>query len=111
MVDASDRGGIALYTQRLVADLRASGVDVTLLAPTTGLPKLPWGDEVADWSPVRRRAVAVSAWARRAVAIRRAVRRIEPDVVHLQTAVAGPVEPALLRWCGQRATLVRTIHN
>jgi glycosyltransferase involved in cell wall biosynthesis len=110
MIDASDRGGIADYTARLVADLRAAGCDVTLCAPPT-LPSLPWGEEVRDWHPLRLRAVSLLAWTRRVITVRSLVRKAKPDVVHLQTAFAGPFEPALLGWLRTRAVVIRTIHN
>jgi len=111
VVDASDRGGIAHYTEALVDGLRAEGVDVTFLAPRTGLPRLPWGEETAGWNVARRRAVAAAAWVRRAAVVASEVRRSRPDVVHVQTPIAGVLDPLLLRWCRRRATLVRTVHN
>jgi glycosyltransferase involved in cell wall biosynthesis len=117
MVDASDRGGIARETGDLVRRLRRERVDVALVAPrglaldAPELPALPWGDEVAGWSSWRLRRVSIAAWLRRLTVLGRAIARQRPDVVHLQTAVTGPFDRALLWWCRRRAVVVRTIHN
>lgn len=117
MVDGSDRGGIALYTADLLAALRARRVPVSLSAPgdravdAPALPAVPWGEQVAGWSPLRRRVVETVARARRAIVLAKAVRSLRPDIVHLQTPVTGPLDPLLLRWIGRRAVIVRTVHN
>lgn len=117
MIDSSDRGGIANYTANLVAGLRQHGVDVALCAPVgraLGAPELPhlrWGVQIAGWGPLRRRAATIRSWTARAVTVVYAVRRLDPDIVHLQTAVAGPLDLVFVRWCRRRAAVVRTVHN
>jgi glycosyltransferase involved in cell wall biosynthesis len=117
MIDGSDRGGIALYTATLVRGLRARGVAAALCAPAPNavgcppLPAVPWGDDFAEWSLARKRVAQIRGWVRRLVAVRRLVRSERPAIVHLQTAVAGPLEPILLRWLRRHAVVVRTIHN
>jgi len=117
MFDASDRGGIATYTDRLVQALRAAGIDVRLAAPGSrahGAPPLPphaWGDRLPRFGRAglyaRRLREAVHATA----VFVRAVRAVRPDVVHVQTRVAPRIDPVLFRWARRRVPVVVTVHD
>jgi glycosyltransferase involved in cell wall biosynthesis len=117
IVDASDRGGIALYSARLRAALEREHTPVQLAAPPgvgdphVALRSLRWGPEVEHMSrpelyAQRLRELVPSAWA-----VLRAVRRARPDVVHVQTEVVPGLDPAVLKVISRQVPLVLTIHD
>jgi glycosyltransferase involved in cell wall biosynthesis len=115
--DGSDRGGIAVYTDKLVDDLEAAGLEVCLTAPgerarrAPPLPSIRWGEDVAGYGRLRLYATRLGEIAPRVRALRRALRETRPDVVHVQTPIAPRVDPWLLRRARRRAPVVLTVHD
>lgn len=118
VVDASDRGGIARYTDHLVAGLRSAGENVELCAPdgrarpALRLLGVSWrtrprstGGRLAFYS---RRLIDVPL---AAASLLTAQRRFRPTVVHLHTAVTRRADGALIRLLRRRSPVVLTIHN
>jgi glycosyltransferase involved in cell wall biosynthesis len=116
MVDASDRGGIALYSDYLVSELRQLDLEVHLCAGgdrsecSPGLPS-SWtasGPSTTRLQGYLNQAVDLPI---QAVALLRAVRAVNPDVVHLQTSVVRRADPAVNNIIRRRFPLVATVHN
>jgi glycosyltransferase involved in cell wall biosynthesis len=117
LFDASDRGGIATYTDRLTDALTAAAVDVRLSAPPgreRGAPVLParaWGDEahVGRAALYARRAREALAGG---LAFHRAMRAVRPEIVHAHTRIAPRLDVRLHRAARRRgARVVLTIHD
>ncbi len=117
LVDASDRGGIATYTDGLLDGLRRAGIDARLSAPgarAEGSPALArrlWGYEIAGMGRLRiyrRRLVETAAGA---VSFTRAVRTVRPDVINVHTNVTPRFDPLLFRALGRLAPIVVTAHD
>jgi len=69
--------GIATYTEDLVRELRALGVEILVLSPHARKGAAGWGDQPRLWN--RNRAFGFEA-----VRTLRAMREFNPDVVHAQ---------------------------
>ena len=117
IVDTSDRGGIALYTEHLFSELRRTGIDIALAAggdrsvDARGFPRNRWADPGNHSSRLRFllrrfREIPVSVFC-----FMRAMHVVRPDVVNVHTVVAHRVDPYVLRWAKRRAGLVLTVHN
>ena len=97
VVDPSERGGIARYTERLVEALRARGVTTLLAAPAgAGDPGLElkvrrWGPEVEALSRARLYALRARELVPSLLSVRRAVARARPGVAHFQAVVVPGV--------------------
>lgn len=117
VVDASDRGGIAAYSQRLVEALRSAGVDARLAAPpgralaAPSIPHLLWGYEVAGMGKARLYAHRMKEALRGAWALATAVRSVRPDVVHVQTSVIPRFDWLAHRVLRRSRPLVVTAHD
>ncbi len=117
LVDASDRGGIALYTRRLRAALEAEHAEVALAAPAgVGDPDLElrglrWGPDVARMGKARLYALRLSELGPSVLALAKAVSRARPAVVHAQTEVVPGLDPLVLRRISRRVPVVLTIHD
>ena len=117
VVDPSARGGIARYTERLVAALREQGVTTLLAAPLgSGDPGLAlkvrrWGPDVDALGRVRLYALRLGELPFALVSLRRAVTRAAPDVVHFQAEVVPGIDHWVLRRLRRRAGVVLTVHD
>lgn len=117
MVDISDRGGIATYTDALTLGLRKAGVEVHLCAPgerASGSPPLAdkaWGPEVEAMSRPRLYAMRLGELPRATASLLRAVRTVRPDIVHFQGEVIPRLDAAVLRLIRRRAAVVITAHD
>ena len=117
LVDASDRGGIALYTRCLRAALQAEHLDVALAAPAgVGDPDLllrgpRWGPDVAGMGKARLYALRLGELGPSALSFTRAVARARADVVHVQTEVVPGIDAMALRRIARRVPVVLTIHD
>src|SRR5580704_18729186 len=102
LVDASDRGGIARYTECLRAALVAEHAEVALAAPAgVGDPDLElrgprWGPDVAKMGKARLYAMRLGEVGPTAAAFTRAVARARPSIVHVQTEVVPGLDPFVL---------------
>jgi glycosyltransferase involved in cell wall biosynthesis len=117
LVDASDRGGIALYTRCLRDALAAEHAEVSLAAPVgVGDPGLElrglrWGPEVARMGKLRLYALRLGELGPCALGFTRAVARAHPDVVHVQSEVVPGLDALVLRRISRRVPVVLTIHD
>src|ERR1700681_1564768 len=117
LVDASDRGGIARYTQCLRTALEAEHTQVSVAAPVgVGDPDLVvrgprWGPEVDRMGKLRLYALRLSEVGPSAVALARAVSRTRPSIVHVQTEVVPGLDPLVLARIARRVPVVLTIHD
>lgn len=117
LADVSDRGGIAAYTERLFGELTDQGVDVALTAPRgleRGAPPLArhvWGPAFEAHGAVWRKGRLVVEMFASTLALIRAVARVRPDVLHLQTEVIPGAERAILAYLRRRVAIVITAHD
>lgn len=116
LLDASDRGGIATFTDQLAEGLAGSGLDVRLAAPgaralgAPALPLLAWGGLVptSRWRLWGRRAGEVP---RAAAAVVRAVVATRPDVVHVHTELVPRLDAPILGALSRRVPVVVSAHD
>ncbi len=117
LVDSSDRGGIAAYTRSLCDGLDALGIDARICAPagaergSTPLAEHRWGPGFDSQGAVRRKARLAFELAAAPASLGRALRALQPDVVHFQTEVMARLEPVLLRLVHRSAAVVVTAHD
>ena len=117
IVDPSERGGIARYTERLVAELREQGVTVLLAAPRgSSDPGLElnvrrWGPDVEALGRARLYALRLGELWPALASLRRAVARATPDVVHFQAEVVPGIDPWVLQRLRRRTGVVLTVHD
>ncbi|HXQ58835.1 MAG TPA: glycosyltransferase [Acidimicrobiales bacterium] len=117
LVDVSDRGGIARYTDCLASALRSEGVTVSLAAPSgradpgLGLAHRKWGPELSGMARQRLRARRLAEIVPSAILLGRAVVRARPDVVHMQTEVVPPFDDLAVRAVSRRVPVVITAHD
>lgn len=117
MVDISDRGGIATYSDALTLGLRKAGLDVHLCAPgerADGSPPLAdkaWGPEVEAMSRARLYAMRLGELPRATGSLLRAIRAVRPDIVHLQGEVVPRLDSTVLRLIRRRSAVVITAHD
>jgi glycosyltransferase involved in cell wall biosynthesis len=117
LVDVSDRGGIARYSQCLRAALRDAGVSVSLAAPAgladdgLALAARRWGPDVSDLPRWRVFGLRLAEVAPSALLLTRAVVRSRCDVVHVQSEVVPRLDPLLLRAVARRVPVVVTAHD
>lgn len=117
LVDRSERGGIALYSDQLVAELVRAGADVALCAPPDRdgtayhLARHRWGFEATDMSRARLWYHRLGEIPVSATAVARAIARFRPQVVHAQTEVLPRLDPALWRAVSRCAAVVLTAHD
>jgi glycosyltransferase involved in cell wall biosynthesis len=121
LVDPSQRGGIATYTALLARALQDEGATVELLGsrelgPTSAglrvhrrLPSSPWGKP--EDAGVRFYADRAWLWLRSAREITRQVKRLQPDVVHVQAPINRRFDHIFLRRLAGSARLVWTAHD
>lgn len=121
LVDPSDRGGIAIYTDLIAQALGAAELYPQLLASRAldederaypvhrRLPVQRWGrPEGAGAGFYARR---LSAWARSMTVIESAVRRVHPDVVHFQFGINRRLDATMIRRVRSLAPVVWTAHD
>jgi glycosyltransferase involved in cell wall biosynthesis len=117
VVDPSERGGIARYTERLVAALREQGVATLLAAPRgSGDPGLElkvrrWGPDVEALGRIRLYTLRLGELPRALTSLRRAVALAEPDLVHFQAEVIPGIDHWVLQRLRRRAGVVLTVHD
>lgn len=117
VVDPSERGGIARYTERLVEALRTQGVTAQLAAPAgAGDPGLElkvrrWGPDVEALSRMRLYALRARELVPSLLSVRRAVARAGPDVAHFQAEVVPGIDHLVLRRVRRRTGVVLTVHD
>jgi glycosyltransferase involved in cell wall biosynthesis len=117
LVDVSDRGGIARYSDCLRVALRAEGVDVFLAGPEgradagLALARHHWGPDVSGLARLRLRGRRLAEIAPSALLLARAVTRSRCTVVHLQTEVVPPVDHRAVAAIGRRLPVVITAHD
>ena len=121
VVDPSSHGGIVAYTAMIANALKIAGGDPIVLGSTAlevstravaverRLPAQRWGRPAdAGLGFYARRALA---WARSAMIITRAVRRLNPDVVHFQAQINRRFDARLVRLIARRRPVVWTAHD
>jgi glycosyltransferase involved in cell wall biosynthesis len=117
VVDPSERGGIARYTERLVAALREQGVTALLAAPGRSadrgleLKARRWGPDVDALGRVRLYALRLRELPPVLASLRRAVVRAAPDLVHFQAEVVPGIDHRVLGRLRRRAGVVLTVHD
>ena len=117
LVDASDRGGIARYTQCLRRALDDAGATVSLAAPRAladpglALADHRWGPDVTGLARLVLRGRRVAEIGPSAFLLARAVRRARCDVVHVQTDVVPSVDHLVLAALARRVGVVITAHD
>ena len=117
VVDSSDRGGLARYTERLVAALRDEGVAAHRAGPRgVGDPRLEladrrWGADVESLGRLQLYALRLRELIPAVTSLRRAVVRSDPDIVHLQAEVVPKIDHLVLARLRRRAGVVLTIHD
>jgi glycosyltransferase involved in cell wall biosynthesis len=118
VIDGSDRGGIARYSEMLCDELAAAGVDVRLstAAPRRSrgappLPKIAWGNQVLGWSRARFYAHRLFETVLRVVALVIIVVRVRPAIVHLQTGITARFDAVLLSVLRRVSAVVVTVHD
>jgi glycosyltransferase involved in cell wall biosynthesis len=117
LVDVSDRGGIARYTDRLRAALQAEGATVLragpgpLADPGLALAVRRWGPDVTGLARLRLRGRRVAEIAPAVLRLGLAVRRAHSDIVHLQTEVVPGVDALALAVVARRLPVVITAHD
>jgi glycosyltransferase involved in cell wall biosynthesis len=118
VIDGSDRGGIARYSEMLCEELRSAGVDVRFSTAAPGrsdgapaLPKTVWGDEVVGWSRARFYAHRLLETALRTVALAYIVARVRPAIVHLQTGITARFDQVIVRLLRRVVPVVVTVHD
>lgn len=121
LIDPSDRGGIAAYSDVVARALTAAGADVTLLGSEALagasrpyelrplLPLQPWGRP--EGAGPRFYAERLRAWISGARAVRRVVARERPDVVHWQFGLNRRLDALLLRRLDREIAQVWTAHD
>jgi glycosyltransferase involved in cell wall biosynthesis len=121
LVDPSQRGGIAAYTQLLARALQEEGVSVEVLGsrelgptpPGLGvlrrLPSGPWGKP--EGAGLRFYVGRVWLWLLSAREIAGQVRRLRPDIVHFQAPINRRFDHIFLRRLAGTARLVWTAHD
>jgi glycosyltransferase involved in cell wall biosynthesis len=117
LVDVSDRGGIARYTDRLRSALRQEGATVALAAPPSladpglALAERHWGPDVTGGARLRVLGRRVAEIAPSAALLGRAVMRARADIVHVQTDVVPGVDHLALAAVARRVPVVITAHD
>jgi glycosyltransferase involved in cell wall biosynthesis len=117
VVDISDRGGIARYTDCLRSALLSEGAAVSLAAPApradVGLALSPrrWGPDVSGVARLRRRGRRLAEIGPSALSLARAVSRARGQVVHMQTDVVPVVDHVAVRAIARRTPVVITAHD
>lgn len=117
IIDGSDRGGLLVYTRRLVASLEEQNADVFFVTgadASTGLrpyPRALWGHELDGYGRFRRKLERIVSTAKRALAIVWLMRKCKPDIVHLQTSLSFRADRLLAPLIRRKAVLVITVHN
>jgi len=117
LVDVSDRGGIARYSDRLRDALRSEGAAVALAAPGPradkglALARHRWGPDVSGMARLRLRGRRLAEIGPSALLLARAVVRSGCDVVHLQTEVVPPFDHLAVRAIARRLPVVITAHD
>jgi glycosyltransferase involved in cell wall biosynthesis len=117
LVDVSDRGGIARYTECLRAALRGEGAAVSLAAPAAladpglALADRRWGPDVTGLARVRLLGRRVVEMAPSTALLGRAVVRARCDVVHVQTEVVPGIDHLALAAVARRVPVVITAHD
>jgi glycosyltransferase involved in cell wall biosynthesis len=117
LVDVSDRGGIARYTDCLRRALESEGAAVSLAAPAPRadkgltLARRHWGPEVSGLARLRLRGRRLAEIAPSALHLGGAVVRARCDVVHMQTEVVPPIDDLVVRAIARRTPVVITAHD
>lgn len=117
LVDVSDRGGIARYTDCLAAALASEGAVVCLAAPKPraypglALARRRWGPDVSGMATHRLRGRRLAELGPSALLLARAVMRSRCDVVHMQTEVVPPFDHLAVRAIARRVPVVITAHD
>ncbi len=117
LADPSDRGGLARYTELLIGALRREGVVVYRASPKGlgdagfELAERRWGPEVESLGRARLYALRLKELIPAATALRRAVVRCAPDIVHLQAEVVPGFDHLVLARLRRRAGVVLTVHD
>jgi glycosyltransferase involved in cell wall biosynthesis len=117
LVDVSDRGGIARYTDCLRRALETEGAAVSLAAPGPRadkgltLARHRWGPDVSGLARLRLRGRRLAEIAPSALHLGGAVVRSRCDVVHMQTEVVPPIDDLAVRAIGRRTPVVITAHD
>jgi glycosyltransferase involved in cell wall biosynthesis len=117
LVDVSDRGGIARYTDCLSSALQSEGVTVSLAAPHPradhglALARRRWGPEVSGLARQRRRVRRLVEMGPAALCFGRAVVRSHAQLVHMQTDVVPGIDHLAVRAMARRVPVVITAHD
>jgi glycosyltransferase involved in cell wall biosynthesis len=117
LVDGSDRGGIARYSDRLRSALEAEGTAVALAAPAPradpglALARRRWGPDVTGAARLRLRARRLGEIGPSALLLGRAVMRSRCDIVHVQTDVVPVFDHVAVAAIARRLPVVITAHD
>jgi glycosyltransferase involved in cell wall biosynthesis len=121
LIDPSDRGGIALYTDLIAQALAAAEVHPRLLASRAlamddrdypvyrRLPVQQWGRP--EGAGVGFYAGRLSAWARSMAIVEQVVRRVHPEVVHFQFGLNRRLDATMVHRVRKLAPVVWTAHD
>ncbi|HZN53413.1 MAG TPA: glycosyltransferase family 4 protein [Methylomirabilota bacterium] len=106
MVETGGWGGIAHYAWDLCAALAGTGVEVSLLTNRKWeLERLPARFEV------ERCFAGDAGYLGNVKALRQAIARARPDVVHVQSLISTRLDAVLWPWVRRRRPVVMTAHN
>lgn len=117
LVDPSDRGGLARYTERLAGALRREGTVVYRAGPTglgdagLELSSRRWGPDVEAMGRIRLYGLRLKELIPAALSLHRAVSRCKPDIVHLQAEVVPGIDHLILGWLRRGHGVVLTVHD
>jgi glycosyltransferase involved in cell wall biosynthesis len=121
LIDPSDRGGIALYTDLIAQALAAAELRPSLLASRAlpaderdypvhrRLPVQQWGRP--EGAGVGFYAHRLSAWARSMTIVEQVIRRVHPEVVHFQFGLNRRLDATMVRRVRRLAPVVWTAHD
>jgi glycosyltransferase involved in cell wall biosynthesis len=117
LVDPSDRGGLARYTERLADALRREGTIVYRAGPEGlgdagfELSGRRWGPEIEALGRARLYALRLRELIPAVTSLRRAVVRGSPDIIHCQAQVVPGVDHLVITGLRRCAAVVLTVHD
>ena len=117
LVDPSDRGGLARYTERLAAALGREGTVVYRAGPVglgdagLELSGRKWGPDIEAMGRIRLYGLRLRELIPAARSLRRAVARCKPDIVHLQAEVVPGIDHLVLARLRRGHGVVLTVHD
>jgi glycosyltransferase involved in cell wall biosynthesis len=117
LVDPSDRGGLARYTERLVGALREEGVTVYRAGPRGlgdvgfELSDRSWGSEVEALGRARLYAKRLGELLPAIRSLRRVCARASANILHFQAEVVPGIDHLVLARLRRSSGVVLTVHD